>query len=91
MAATTVLRADFQYSDGTTTSFSLGPYKPTDSAVAGVFKAKCIAFNDPENTDTGVVAVSDTFVSKAGAPCTGIKSARATTTDSTLIYSRLQA
>lgn len=88
--ATSALRADFKYSDGTTTSFSLSPYKPTDTAVTN-FKGKCIAFNNPENTDTGVVAISDTLVSQTGAPCTGIEAARITTTEKTLIYSSTSA
>lgn len=85
--ATSALRADFKYADGTTTSFSLSPFNPTGSAVSN-FKGKCIAFNNPENTDTGVVTVSDTLVSKTGENCTGISAARITTTEKTLIYSR---
>ena len=80
--ATSALTTVFQYSDGETYSLTFSPYNPTSLSVTG-FKQRVIDF-----VDSDVSTVSDTFISTAGAPLTGVKSAQIVTTDDRYFYQR---
>lgn len=80
--ATSKLKATFRYNDYGTRAVTVGDLATNSTAVAD-FKVNVKAFNA-----TGVDAVSDTFLSDAGAPLVGISEAEIITTDQTVIYAK---
>ena len=79
--ATASKTAVFKFQDGSDYSLTLSPFNPANTTD---FKAKCKAFNANISSN----AYSDTFVSDAGAPVTGIESAKIVTTEKTYFYQR---
>lgn len=79
--ATAAKTAVFKFSDGSDYSLTLSPFDVSNTTD---FKAQCKAFN----ANIGSQAYSDTFVSEAGAPVTGIESAKIVTTEKTYFYQR---
>lgn len=80
--ATTALKATFKFSDADTRAVTFTPFATTSSSVDD-FKVNVKQFNA-----IGVDAMSSTFLSSSGAPCTGISAAEIITTNQTVVYAR---
>lgn len=77
---------NFAYADGTTKSYSLGPFNPAGNAVTN-FKTRLRNFNVTDETEQKKFTnLAEYLVSENGAAFTGIKSATITTSQTRRIY-----
>lgn len=84
--SSSVCGINFAFSDGTTKSFTLGPFAVNSAAVLQ-FKNRVQTFDSVETTSQKKFTnLKDYVVSENGAAMTGIKSATITTSQTTRIY-----
>lgn len=80
------LAVNFAYADGTTKSYSLGPFDTNSNAVSK-FKERLQKFNTVDSESSKKFTnLFDVLKSENGAEITGIKSATITVSQSTRIY-----
>lgn len=78
--ATSSKTATFKFADGDEYDLTFSPFNPASTAS---FKANVQQFNA-----TSISAISDTFISSAGAALTSISAAKFVTTERTTFYTR---
>lgn len=84
MAATSELRATFNFDDGTNYVYSMGPFRPAGAAVAG-FKTRVMSANQNSSFD------SEAFISSEDSFCKGITAAEIVTSDRTVLFAKSAA
>lgn len=84
--SSSVTAINFAYADGTTRSYSLGPFAVTSTAVLN-FKNRVRNFNSVDETaQKKITNLFDVLKSENGAQITGIKAASITTSNTQRIF-----
>ena len=86
MMSSSITAINFAYADGTTRSYSLGPFNVNSPAVIN-FKNRVQNFNSVDATEQKKITnLFDVMKSESGAQITGVKSASITTSQTRRIF-----